>query len=174
MNVLDWLLLAGLVLSALVGLLRGAAYELIALGGWVVAFVLARLYAPWLGQHLLPMVEQPGLRMALAWAACFLLVLLAAGVLATLARMLLRSSGLGMLDRSLGATFGVVRGALVIVLLALLAAYTRLPASSLWRASLFAPLAAAAAARLAPMLPLHAVAATVPVLPLPLPPSQRP
>ena len=155
MNVLDWLLMAGLLLSALVGLLRGAAYELIALAGWFAAFLLARLYAGWLGEHLLSMVAQPGLRLALAWGACFVLVLLAAGVLATLARLLLRSSGLGMLDRSLGAVFGIARGALVIVLLALLAAYTRLPSSSLWRDSLLAPLASAAAARVAPMLPLR-------------------
>ncbi len=166
MNVLDWLLMAGLLLSALVGLLRGAAYELIALAGWFAAFLLARLYAGWLGEHLLSMVAQPGLRLALAWGACFVLVLLAAGVLATLARLLLRSSGLGMLDRSLGAVFGIARGALVIVLLALLAAYTRLPSSSLWRDSLLAPLAAAAAARVAPMLPLRRATADALALPV--------
>ncbi|MDE2119409.1 MAG: CvpA family protein [Betaproteobacteria bacterium] len=157
MNILDWLLLAGLLLSALVGLLRGAAYEIIALGGWVAAFVLARLYAAWLGEHLLTMVAQPELRVALAWIACFLLVLLAAGVLATLARLVLRSSGLGMVDRSLGAVFGVLRGALVVVLIALVAGYTPLPASGLWKGSLFAPLASAAAAHVAPMLPLRAI-----------------
>lgn len=159
MNILDWLLLAGLLLSALVGLLRGAAYEIIALGGWVAAFVLARLYAAWLGEHLLTMVAQPELRGALAWIACFLLVLLAAGVLATLARLVLRSSGLGMVDRSLGAVFGVLRGALVIVLIALVAGYTQLPASTLWKSSLLAPLASAAAAQVAPMLPLRAIPA---------------
>ncbi len=155
MNILDWLLLAGLLLSALVGLLRGAAYELIALGGWFAAFVLAHLYAAWLGAYLLGgLVQQPELRTALAFVACFVLVLLAAGVLATLARLLLRSTGLGMLDRSLGAVFGVVRGALVIVLLAWAAGYTQLPSSQVWQGSLLAPLASAGAARVAPWLPL--------------------
>ena len=158
MNILDWLLLAGLLLSALVGLLRGAAYELIALGGWFAAFVLAHLYAAWLGAYLLGgLVQQPGLRTALAFVACFVLVLLAAGVLATLARLVLRSSGLGMLDRSLGAVFGVARGALVIVLLALAAGYTQLPASQVWTGSLLAPLASSGAARVAPWLPLDHV-----------------
>ncbi len=159
MNILDWLLLAGLLLSALVGLLRGAAYEIIAVGGWVAAFVLARLYASWLGAHLLGMVAQPALRAALAWVACFLLVLLGAGVLATLARLVLRSTGLGMLDRSLGAVFGLLRGALVVVLLALVAGYTSLPSSVVWKTSLLAPLASLAAARVAPMLPLRDVPA---------------
>ncbi len=155
MNILDWLLLAGLALSALVGLLRGAAYEVIALGGWFAAFVLAHLYAAWLGAYLLgDLVRQPDLRTALAYVACFVLVLLAAGVLATLARLLLRSTGLGMLDRSLGALFGVLRGALVIVLLALAAGYTQLPSSDVWKGSLLAPLASAGAARVAPLLPL--------------------
>ena len=158
MNILDWLLLAGLLLSALVGLLRGAAYELIALGGWFAAFVLAHLYAAWLGAYLLGgLVQQPGLRTALAFVACFVLVLLAAGVLTTLARLVLRSSGLGMLDRSLGAVFGVARGALVIVLLALAAGYTQLPASQVWKGSLLAPLASSGAARVAPWLPLDHV-----------------
>ena len=160
MNILDWLLLAGLLLSALVGLLRGAAYELIALGGWFAAFVLAHLYAAWLGAYLLgELVRQPGLRTALAFVACFVLVLLAAGVLATLARLLLRSTGLGMLDRSLGALFGVLRGALVIVLLALAAGYTQLPSSDVWKGSLLGPLASAGAARVAPLLPLETVQA---------------
>ncbi len=163
MNILDWLLLAGLLLSALVGLLRGAAYEVIALGGWFAAFVLARLYATRLGDRLLQMVAQPQLREALAWVACFVLVLLGAGVLATLARLLLRSSGLGMLDRSLGAVFGVLRGALVIVLLAVVAAYTQLPQSELWKGSLLAPLASAAAARVAPLLPLREAVPASPV-----------
>ena len=156
MNILDWLLLAGLLLSALVGLLRGAAYEVIALGGWFAAFVLAHLYAGWLGAYLLGnLVQQPELRTGLAFVACFVLVLLAAGVLATLARLLLRSTGLGMLDRSLGALFGVLRGALVVVALALAAGYTRLPSSDVWKGSLLAPLASEGAARVAPLLPLR-------------------
>lgn len=163
MNILDWLLLAGLLLSALVGLLRGAAYEVIALGGWFAAFVLAHLYARWLGTYLLgDLVQQPGLRTGLAWVACFVLVLLAAGVLATLARLLLRSTGLGMLDRSLGGMFGVLRGALIIVLLALAAGYTQLPSSGVWKGSLLAPLASAAAARVAPLLPLREAGASLP------------
>lgn len=162
MNLLDGLILLVMGLSALVGLWRGAAYEIIALGGWFVAFLLAHLYSPWLADWLARWISQPEARAVLGWLGCFVIVLLASGLLATLVRALLRSTGLGLLDRSLGAVFGVLRGALVVVLLALLAEHTGLPASPLWQGSLLAALAGDAAARVAPMLPKVRVPVAMP------------
>jgi membrane protein required for colicin V production len=155
-NAIDWFILAGLCLSALVGVLRGAAYELISLGGWLAAFILAHQFSPWVAEHYLQAIAAGALRNGVAWVACFILVLLAAGLLATVMRLLLRSTGLGVMDRSLGALFGLARGLVLLVLTVLAAGYTGLPHSAIWRTSLFIPPAAAAAATIEPLLPAAA------------------
>lgn len=156
MNALDWFILAGLCLSALVGVLRGAAYEFISLGGWLAAFILARQFSPWLAEHYLQAIPAADLRNGVAWVACFVLALLAAGLLATIMRLLLRSTGLGVLDRSMGALFGLVRGLALLMLAVLVAGYTGLPQSAVWKTSLFIPPAAAAVAAVQPLLPVAA------------------
>ena len=163
MNALDWFVLAGLGLSALVGVLRGAAYELISLGGWIIAFVVARQCSPWLAEHYLQGLGAADLRYGVAWFASFVLALLAAGLLATLMRLLLRSTGLGILDRSMGAVFGLVRGLVLLMLTVFAAGYTELPHSAMWQTSFLIPPAAAAVAEVLPLLP----AAVVPAMPAP-------
>ncbi len=166
MNALDWFVLAGLGLSALVGVLRGAAYEFISLGGWIVAFYVAPQCSPWLAAHYLQGLGTVELRNGVAWFACFVLALLAAGLLATVMRLLLRSTGLGVLDRSMGAVFGLVRGLALLMLAIFAAGYTELPHSAMWKTSLFIPPAAAAVAEVLPLLPV-AVVPAMPALPKP-------
>ncbi len=156
MNTLDIFILAVLCVSALVGVLRGAAYEFISLGGWVAAFFVARQFSPWLADHYLQGIAAPALRNGAAWVACFVLALLVAGLLATLMRLLLRSTGLGILDRSLGAVFGLVRGLVLLMLATFAAGYTELPHSAMWQTSLLIPPAEAAVAEVVPLLPAAA------------------
>ena len=152
MNPLDWLALGALGVSALVGLLRGAAYELVSLGGWIAAFVVAHLGAPWVALRLPPELTGPTLRAGVSWGSCFVATLLAGGLLATLARLLLRATGLGLFDRSMGALFGLARGVLLVLAALFAARYTALPHSALWQTSLFVPPASAALDALLPDL----------------------
>ncbi len=161
MNPLDWLAIAALGVSALVGVLRGAAYELISLGGWVAAIVVAHLGAPWVALRLPSAIAAPELRAGVGWGVCFIATLLASGLLATLARLLLRSTGLGLFDRSLGALFGLARGVLLVLVALFTARYTALPHSTLWQTSLVVPPASAALDALLPALP-NAVAHALP------------
>jgi len=165
-NALDAFILAVLCVSALAGVLRGAGYEFISLGGWVAAFFVARQCSPWLADHELQNIAAPALRNGVAWVVCFVLALLVAGLLATLVRLLLRSTGLGILDRSLGALFGLVRGVVLLMLAIFAAGYTELPHSAMWRTSVLIPPAAAAVAEVAPFLP-HLPAAAADALPKP-------
>ena len=153
MSTLDWFVIAGLGLSALVGVLRGAAYELITLGGWLVAFVVAHQFSPWLADKYLQGIGALSLRNGVAWIACFVLSVLVAGLLATVMRLLLRSTGLGLLDRSMGAMFGLLRGVVLLMIAVLAARYTALPQSPMWKTSLLIPPATAAVAELLPLLP---------------------
>ena len=69
----DWILLAVLGLSLLLGVWRGLVQELLSLAGWVAAFYLAQMYAP-LTANALPM---EGSSQMLRYAAGFLLTFIA-------------------------------------------------------------------------------------------------
>ena len=77
MALLDWIAVALLVVSMLLGLVRGLVFEVILLAGWVVAFLCAQWLADDVGRWL-PFGEP-----AATWryAAGFVLVFVAVGVL---------------------------------------------------------------------------------------------
>jgi membrane protein required for colicin V production len=72
-------------------------------------------------------------------------VLLAMTLLASAVSRLVKRAGLGMVDRTLGAAFGMVRGLAIVMLAVLLAGMTTLPKQPEWQhAMLSAPLEALA------------------------------
>ncbi len=135
MNTLDWGLLAILLLSALYGLRRGLVAEVLILAGWLGSFLLARMAAGTVGQ-LLPLGESAEgprwldgsvLTMLAGWLGFFLLRQVIGGMLSV--------AGLSGVDRVLGMGFGLVRGALLLTVLTLLAGLTDLPQHTLWQHS---------------------------------------
>ncbi|NUZ05193.1 CvpA family protein [Piscinibacter koreensis] len=149
----DLCLIGVLVLSMLVGAVRGLVYELLGLAGWVVAYVAARMLAPLLAPHM----GLTGLGSAANSAAAFVLafvgVLIAWGLLAKLIRAIIHATPLRPGDRVLGAGFGVLRG--VVVLLALVAAIglTPIAGAAPWRASTGVDALTRVLQRLGPLLP---------------------
>ncbi len=139
MNELDYVVIAIAVISILVGLARGAVREAINLAGWILAALLAHAYAQDLAVYFADWMSEPVLRIALAWLAIFVVVLMLAGLLASLVSALVRKLGLGGLDQLLGAGIGVVRGAVVLVALALAAGMTKFPQSAWWKAAATTP-----------------------------------
>jgi membrane protein required for colicin V production len=149
----DVAMAAVLLVSMLVGGWRGLVFELLALAGWVAAFILAQLYAPDAAK-LLP-VGAPG--SALNLGAAFALVFLGALVLWTIAarlvRLVLHATPLSGLDRLLGAAFGLVRGVVLLLVVALLVGLTPMARHPDWRASVGAAWLQALLRGAAPMLP---------------------
>jgi len=135
----DLLLMAVVVLSALFGLVRGFVFELMSLAGWFVAYLAARWLSPFLAPYL--SVGAPGspLNHMVAYAVTFALALLMWSLAAHLARLLIRATPLGMVDRLLGGMFGAVRGALVLLLATLVVGLTPISQSPDWKASQLAP-----------------------------------
>lgn len=150
---IDWLLLAVLAASVVVGFVRGLVYEALALAGWVVAWFTAQWAAPQLAPHL-PLGE-PGsaLQLGAAFALAFLLALVVWGLLARLVRLLVHATPLSLLDRMLGSGFGIFRG--LVLLLAVASVVTLTPAaqSEPWRGSHGAHLLGQALDSLKPLLP---------------------
>ncbi len=153
LSALDWLALIVVGASLLLGLWRGLLYEVLALAGWVVAFVAARWAAPVISIWL-PMGESPeALRYAFGFALVFIVTAFGCGVLASLARRAARAMGARPVDRLFGALFGVLRGGLLLLLLAALVVMTPLRDEAWWRQSISGPWLEIALQQLHPWLP---------------------
>lgn len=135
MTTLDFLVGGILLFSMLVGLFRGLTKEVVSLAAWVLAFLAAKSLAADVAP-LLPASDAPGLQHAAALVLIFLLVLIAASLIGYLLRKLVDFSGLGVYDRFLGAVFGLSRGLIAVVGLALVASLTAVPKTQFWQTAL--------------------------------------
>ncbi len=149
----DWTLLAILALSVLVGLLRGLVFELMSLVGWVVAYVVAQVYASTVAAWLPIGAPGSALQQAAGLLLTFIGVLIAWTLLARLVRLLVHATPLTLLDRTLGAGFGLLRGSLLLLLVANVVAFTPAARSMPWRQSLGAAWLAVALQGIKPVLP---------------------
>ena len=138
MSLLDWAFVAILIVSTFTAAFSGIIVEVFSLGGLILGLVLAC----WNYQRLLPWVLGWGLphdaAMVVAFVVIALGVMILAGILGRIIRWSVRFVGLGWLDHLAGAAFGLVKGAvLVVVVIVALLAFT--PKSSLVKNSRLAP-----------------------------------
>jgi membrane protein required for colicin V production len=151
--VLDWVVLAVLAASVLLGLWRGLVYEVLSVLNWVAAFVLAQWLAARAAQ-LLPLGHAgESIRYAAGFVVVFIGALFVGGLLAWLTRKLVAAAGLAPVDRALGGIFGLVRGVVAVLALAVLVHLTGLADSGWWNASKTAGVATAALRGLKPVVP---------------------
>ena len=131
----DLALLAVFGLSVLIGLWRGFAFEVVSLLGWLVAFIIANTAGPLLAQFI-PFgdVGSP-VRLWVAYNLVFVLVLLTCTLLARMLRALVSATPLSFVDRLLGGLFGVVRGALILVVVGMLVSLSPYSTSATWKNS---------------------------------------
>jgi membrane protein required for colicin V production len=153
MNGVDLALLAVLFLSTVLGLWRGLVYEVISVAGWVAAFVLAQAYAEPAGLWLPGEGFSPSLRMAAGFVLVFIGAAFAAGLVAWVVKKLVESVGLRPVDRILGAGFGLVRGGVLLLALAVVVSMTPLKAHALWNGSSGAGVLSVALHEIRPLLP---------------------
>lgn len=153
MTWLDYAVAGVFVASVAWGIWRGLVREIVAILGWLVAFLAASLFAGPLSLHVPEAIPTPELRNVAAFAGIFLCALVATSLLGMLLARLVSAVGLGALDRLLGAGFGAARGAVLVLALALLAGLTAAPLQAWWRESACGPLLAGAALVAKPWLP---------------------
>ncbi len=139
MNWADYTILAVLGLSVLMGLWRGFIGEVLALAIWVCAFWVAWLLGPVLAERFSASISTPSVRVILAYALCFIAVLVAGAIVTFLIRKLVEGSGLSGSDRLLGMVFGLARGLALVVLVVFLLGFTPFSADPWWRQSRLMP-----------------------------------
>lgn len=150
---LDWICLAVLAMSLLVGAWRGLVVEVLSLLSWVAAFVLAQWFAPEVAARL-PMAgaAEPA-RYAAGFVLIFIATLFAGALLGFVLSKLLSAVGLGAINRLLGALFGLLRGVVLILAATVVVGMTPWKTAPLWQASVGARWATAALGILKPVLP---------------------
>jgi membrane protein required for colicin V production len=115
-TILDMIVIGAVLISALLAALRGFTREVLAIGSWAAAAVVAYLFHP----MVTPLVQQyvttnKSLILPVAAGSIFLLTLLVAYVLTSKISDMILDSRIGALDRSLGFLFGAARGLLLAV-----------------------------------------------------------
>lgn len=153
MTAFDYAVLAVIAMSVLLGLWRGVVSEVLALAAWVAGFFAARAWAEPASGLFTGVVSEPTLRYAAGFAAVMIAVLILFAVGRLLLKVLLRAVGLGLVDRLLGAGFGVVRGVMIVFVAVLLAGMTALPKAVWWQEASLAPPLETAVIAAKPWLP---------------------
>lgn len=141
MTAFDYVVLLTVGLSILLSVMRGVVREVLALLSWVVAFWLANIYTVRFAPMLPDAIPNESLRFFAAFVILFLVALLLMSLLTIGISELVKTVGLSLIDRGLGAVFGLARGVLIVLVLVLLAGLTTLPRQSAWQNAMFsAPL----------------------------------
>ena len=149
----DWVFLAVLLLSLVIGAWRGLVYEVLSVLGWAASFYAAQWFAP----RLASVLPFDSLSNSVRFAAAFVLIFVAAlfvfGMLAFAVKKLVEAIGLRPIDRILGALFGVARGVILLLAAAVVINMTTLKQGQWWTSSTGAGILTTGLQILKPMLP---------------------
>src|SRR6187402_1445340 len=126
MATFDFIILAIVLLSAIVGLVQGFLREICSLVTWVLAIWLAWQFGPLLVPHLGGVLSQEPYGLWAGRAIIFVAVLVVGAIIGFLVNHFVRLSLFSGLDRMLGFLLGVVRGVVIVALVIILAQTARL------------------------------------------------
>lgn len=113
MSWVDYVILLVLIYFAFKGFMNGFSRELVAIGSWLLAFLVGAYAAPLWAEKLSSSITQPHIRWFLGFFATFVFILFIGKVVGNSTSVALRSIGLGSLNRLLGGAFGMAKGALI-------------------------------------------------------------
>ncbi|AAU37609.1 MULTISPECIES: CvpA family protein [Basfia] len=136
---IDYIIIGIIVFSIVVSLLRGFVREVMSLASWVVAFVIASQFYPYLA-NFLTQIESEYLRNGTAIGILFILTLIVGAIVNYVIGQLVDKTGLSGTDRVLGACFGFLRGVLIVsALLFFVDTFTNFDQNDMWKESKLIP-----------------------------------
>ncbi|MCW5599356.1 MAG: CvpA family protein [Nitrosomonas sp.] len=136
MTIFDYVVLGIVSVSVLLSITRGVVREIVSLLGWVIAFFVASHYAANFEPLLPQTIKDDSVRMLIVFVMTFFAALVATMIISMVLSKLVRSVGLGLIDRILGAVFGFARGVLVVLFIVVAAGFTALPQQPFWQQAL--------------------------------------
>mgnify|MGYP003625990425 CR=1 FL=1 len=130
----DIFIASAILLSIIIGVLRGLIKESISLVTWVIAIILAVIFSPELAKHM-TFTQVAFIQTVTAFFIIFISAVLIGSIFNFLIGKLIRKTPFSSPDRALGGIFGLLRGVVVVTIVVLLAGLTPVPASSWWQKS---------------------------------------
>ncbi len=136
MSWIDIVILAIILLSSLISLVRGFVKESISLATWLLAGFIALSYHQVLAEMLAPYIESPTIGLVVAFGILFLATLIVGAIINFMISQLVNKTGLSGTDKTLGVIFGAARGVLIIAMVVLFADLTPIPSEPWWQESM--------------------------------------
>jgi membrane protein required for colicin V production len=136
---IDYAIIGLIVISMLIGLFRGLIKEAFALITWGVASWVGLTFSSQFAELLENAIAVPSIRIAAAFITLFLLTLILGAIINYLLSALISKTGLTGTDRLAGLLFGAGRGAILVIILVMLAGLTPLPDTAWWKESQLIP-----------------------------------
>lgn len=139
MNIADYVVIAVVVLSAIVGAVRGFLREAIALCAWIVALFVAWHFSDMIEPHLGGLLAAHYVRPWAARVIIVALILLFGAGLGAIVSHYVRLSIFSGMDRFVGFIFGAARGVVLIGVFVILGQLLKLDGEIWWRHSMLLP-----------------------------------
>ncbi|EAT13543.1 CvpA family protein [Bermanella marisrubri] len=114
MLLIDWVILAVIVISALISIKRGFVKEMLSLASWITAFIVARIFSGHLEVLLDGLIDTPSARYAVAYLVLFTATIIVGALINNLMVEFVKMTGLAGTDRMFGVVFGVARGMILV------------------------------------------------------------
>lgn len=156
LNWVDIVVLIVFAFSVLAGLMRGFVKEVLSLITWVVAFFVAAMFATKVASFFTgsPQVQamvssasssigmnaaQPVsiLSIGLSFILIFVVVLVIGSIITSIVSTAVSTGGMGLINRLLGALFGLARGFLIVLVVMFLLQLTSIQQQAFWTQSQF-------------------------------------
>jgi membrane protein required for colicin V production len=141
MIAVDYIILAILIISSIMGLVRGLLREAIAVITWVLAIVLAWTFASSLEPLLGGVLVGSPYRIWMARIIIFVGVLLLGGAVSVVLGHYVRVSMFAGMDKFLGFVFGIIRGVVIVGAFTIAIQALRMDEDPRWKSSRLMPYA---------------------------------
>lgn len=115
LNIFDICVITVIALSAMVSFYRGFMREVLSLGSWVGAALIALYSFPTVSEWIEPQVKSQAIASGLASIGVFMVALVSISILTgIMMKFVKESSEVGYIDNMVGLAFGVARGVLLV------------------------------------------------------------
>jgi membrane protein required for colicin V production len=139
MNTTDYVIMAAILLSAVVGAARGLLREVIAFASWIIALIVAWHFSDLIEPHLGGLLAAADVKPWVARVIIVLLVLLIGALIGAVTNQFVRLSIFGGVDRLGGFAFGALRGFVLLGIFVIFGQLVHLDRDHWWRDSHLIP-----------------------------------
>lgn len=126
-ELLDIILILLMLVSGLLAMVRGFSREVLSIGSWIVALIIAFIFhkslAPFVGQYTASFTSNEDIPLIVSGIIIFIIALILLSLITIKIADLIVDSRVGALDRTLGFIFGAARGFLLVTVITLFAEF---------------------------------------------------